>query len=122
MISPDSEHTAVPVLVFQKPEMYLAILCQTQKSPPFTGDYNTKGEKMNYPKQIMNRKELIEQMGFPEAFLMRAFSTPGQTFAWRQNPANKTSPILFDTEGFEKWRVDDCKMQERARKMRGVVA
>lgn len=77
---------------------------------------------MNYPKKIMNRKELIEQMGFPESFLMRAFSTPGQTFAWRQNPANRKSPILFDTEGLEKWRLEDCKMQERARTMRTTVA
>ena len=77
---------------------------------------------MNYPKQIMNRKELIEQMGFTEAFLMRAFSTPGQTFAWRENPLNKHSPIMFDTDGLEKWRIEDCMMQERARKMPRTVA
>ena len=77
---------------------------------------------MNYPKQIMNRKELIEQMGFTEAFLMRAFSTPGQTFAWRENPLNKHSPIMFDTDGLEKWRIEDCRMQERARKMPRTVA
>ena len=77
---------------------------------------------MEYPKPIMNRKELIGEMGFPEAFLMRAFSTPGQTFAWRANPANKHSPILFDTAGLEAWRLKDCKMQERARKMRTTVA
>ena len=77
---------------------------------------------MNYPKQIMNRKELIEQMGFSEAYLMRAFSTPGQTFAWRENPLNKHSPIMFDTDGLEKWRLEDCKTQERARTMRTTVA
>lgn len=77
---------------------------------------------MEYPKKIMNRGELIKDMGFPEAFLMRAFSTPGQTFAWRANPANKHSPILFDTAGLEAWRLEDCKMQERARKMRTTVA
>lgn len=44
------------------------------------------------------------------------------TFAWRQNPANRKSPILFDTEGLEKWRLEDCKMQERARTMRTTVA
>lgn len=70
---------------------------------------------MEYPKKIMNRKEMIQQMGFPEAYLMRAFSIPGQTFAWRQNPVNRTSPILFDTAGFEEWRIKDCKSQERAR-------
>ena len=77
---------------------------------------------MKYPKAIMNRGELIKGMGFTEPYLMRAFSTPGQTFAWRANPANKHSPIRFDTAGLEEWRLEDCKMQERARKMRTTVA
>lgn len=77
---------------------------------------------MKYPKKIMNRKELISGMGFTEPYLMRAFSAPGQTFAWRENPNNKHSPILFDTDGLEEWRMRDCQMQERARKIRGVVA
>lgn len=77
---------------------------------------------MNYPKEIMTRKALIAQLGFSEAYLMRAFSTPGQTFAWRENPLNKHSPIMFDTAGLEKWRLEDCKMQEQARKQRAVVA
>ena len=76
---------------------------------------------MEYPKKIMNRKELIA-MGLPESFLMRAFATPGQTFAWRSNPANRTSPLLFDTDGLEEWRLKDCKMQEQARKVRTTVA
>lgn len=76
---------------------------------------------MNYPKPIMNRKELIA-LGFSEAYLMRAYSTPGQTFAWRENPLNKHSPILFDTDGLEEWKARDCQMQERARKMRTTVA
>lgn len=77
---------------------------------------------MEYPKPIMNRGDLIRDMGFTEPYLMRAFSTPGQTFAWRANPANKHSPILFDTAGLEAWRLEDCKMQERARTMRTTVA
>lgn len=77
---------------------------------------------MNYPSEVMSRKALINQMGFTEAYLMRAFSAPGQTFAWRENPNNKHSPILFDTGGLEEWRIKDCQMQERARKTRGVVA
>ncbi len=77
---------------------------------------------MEYPKRIMTRKALITQMGFSEAYLMRAFSTPGQAFAWRENPLNKHSPIMFDTAGLEKWRLEDCQMQERARKMRTTVA
>lgn len=77
---------------------------------------------MEYPSNIMSRKALITQMGFTEAYLMRAYSTPGQTFAWRENPLNKHSPILFDTDGLEKWRIEDCVMQERARKMPRTVA
>lgn len=77
---------------------------------------------MKYPKKIMKRGELIRGMGFTEPYLMRAFSTPGQTFAWRENPLNKHSPILFDTDGLEKWRIEDCMMQERARKMPRTVA
>lgn len=77
---------------------------------------------MEYPSNIMSRKALITQMGFSEAYLMRAFSTPGQAFAWRENPLNKHSPIMFDTAGLEKWRLEDCRMQEKARKQRAVVA
>ena len=77
---------------------------------------------MNYPSDVMTRKALITQMGFSEAYLMRAYSTPGQTFAWRENPLNKHSPIMFDTDGLEKWRLEDCKTQERARTMRTTVA
>lgn len=76
---------------------------------------------MKYPKKVMNRKELIS-MGFSESYLMRAFSTPNQTFAWRDNPSNRTSPIMFDTDGFEEWRIKDCQMQEKARKTRKTVA
>lgn len=76
---------------------------------------------MNYPSEIMTRKALISQMGFTEAYLMRAFSTPGQTFAWRENPMNKHSPILFDTEGLEEWRIKDCQRQERARRTRETI-
>lgn len=76
---------------------------------------------MNYPKDIMTRKALIA-MGFSEAYLMRAFTAPGQTFAWRENPLNKHSPIIFDTAELEKWRLEDCKMQERARTMRRTIA
>ena len=76
---------------------------------------------MDYPKRIMNRKELASY-GFPDSYLMRSYSTPGQAFAWLENPLNKHSPIMFDTAGLEKWRLEDCKMQEQARKMRTTVA
>ncbi len=76
---------------------------------------------MEYPKPCMNKKELIK-MGIPEKFLDRAIASPGQTFAQRINPVNKTSPVMFDTEGFEKWRIKDAQMQNSARVMRSTIA
>ena len=77
---------------------------------------------MRYPKKVMNRKELMKECGFSETYLMRAFTTPGQTFAWRDNPANRTSPIMFDTEGLEEWRIKDIQMQQRAIRQKGGAA
>lgn len=61
---------------------------------------------MNYPKPVMRKAELIE-MGIAEAFLDRAFRAKGQTFAWKATN-KRNSPILFDTEGFEKYRLTQC--------------
>ena len=55
---------------------------------------------MKYPKKIMSRPDLIK-MGFSETYLRRAFATPGQTFAWQDNPKIKNSPYYYDTEAFE---------------------
>lgn len=68
---------------------------------------------MQYEKKIMSKKELMA-MGFPERLLLRAFATPGQTFAWRANPLARTSPLLFDTDGFEKWRLGQVKISKEA--------
>lgn len=65
---------------------------------------------MQYTKQVMSKKELME-MGFPEEVLLRASREKDQTFCWRQNPKNRTSPLLFDTEGFEMWRLKQVKLQ-----------
>lgn len=59
---------------------------------------------MNYPKPVMKKSEL-EKMGFPDEFLLYAYRRRGQTYAWKVNPTKKNSPIVFDTESFEKWRV-----------------
>lgn len=59
---------------------------------------------MQYPKKIMRASEL-KKMGFPDEYLMRIFRTKGQTIAWKMTPTARNSPILFDTEGLEKWRV-----------------
>lgn len=63
---------------------------------------------MQYPKAVMNKKEMIK-LGFPEALLLRASMEQGQTFAFKANPLSRTSPLLFDTEGFEKWRLKQAK-------------
>lgn len=57
---------------------------------------------MQYPNKIMRMTELIK-MGFPEDYLMRIFRTKGQTIARKMNPSARNSPIIFDTEGLEKW-------------------
>lgn len=66
---------------------------------------------MTYPKQIMKLSEL-KKMGYPEAFLMRAFRAHGQTFATRLNPFKENSPIIFDTEGLEKWRLSQVRASQ----------
>ena len=76
---------------------------------------------MRYPKKVMNRTELMKECGFTERYLMRAYATPGQTFAWRDNPANRTSPINYDTEAFEEWRQKDIQMQQRAMRQKAGV-
>lgn len=58
---------------------------------------------MEYPKPVMRKTEL-EKMGFPEEFLLYAYRRKGQTYAWQMTP-KRNSPILFDTEAFEKWRM-----------------
>ena len=68
---------------------------------------------MEYPKPIMKRTELME-MGFPETYLNRAYASKGQTFATKMNPLKKKSPVLYDTAGFERWRQEEIKMQDKA--------
>lgn len=64
---------------------------------------------MEYPKPVMKKTELME-LGFPEDTLLRASREKNQTFAFKANPLAKNSPLLFDTAGFEKWRLTQCKL------------
>ena len=64
---------------------------------------------MIYPKPIMRLTELVE-MGFPRDALLKAFRSPGQTFAWKNDPYKRNSPIMFEVDGLENWR----KKQARA--------
>lgn len=63
-----------------------------------------------YPKQIMRMSEL-KKMGFPEEFLLAAYRNPVQTFAHKINPIKRSSPIVFDTDGLEKWRQKQIKAE-----------
>lgn len=71
---------------------------------------------MEYQKPVMKMGELIK-MGFPRSFLDEAYRERGQDFA--QKGAKKNSPIFFDTELFEKWRVR--KQREENRALRGEM-
>ena len=76
---------------------------------------------MEYSKPIMKISELIE-MGFPKEYLLRAYRASGQTFAVKMDPLKKNSPIIFETKGFEAWRVNDSLIQRKARaRRRGVI-
>lgn len=76
---------------------------------------------MEYPKQIMSKKELLD-MGFTRAYLDRVSNTKGQTIAFRLNPNNPRSTLLFDTRGLEKFRLSEIKAAERAMELRtGVI-
>ncbi len=62
---------------------------------------------MTYAKKVMRLTEL-EKDGFPKEYLMRAYRSKGQTFARKINPAARNSPIIFDTEEFDKWRIKNA--------------
>lgn len=66
---------------------------------------------IKYPKPIMTGPQL-RQMGFPKAFLERAYKFPNQTFAWRTDPNKEGSMKIFDTAGFEKWRQEQTKIEK----------
>ena len=62
---------------------------------------------MKYPKPIMKKSELMK-FGFPEEFLQRAYLQGG--IAWRINPQAYNSPLLYDTEELEKYRLNQVKI------------
>jgi hypothetical protein len=71
------------------------------------------GGNMEYPKQVMRLREL-EAMGIPESFLMDAYRSKNQRFAWKLDMTKKNSPILFDTSGFEEYRMSLIKNEQEA--------
>lgn len=73
---------------------------------------------MEYPKKVMRMTELVK-MGFPEEMLRQATMEQGQTFAWKNNPKARNSPLMFDTEEFEKWRQRQAKTTTKT--LRGLA-
>lgn len=65
---------------------------------------------MKYPKQLMKQKELIK-IGFPKEFLDRAYRNGG--IAFRINPAAINSPLIYDTQALEDFRVSQMKIDNQ---------
>lgn len=65
---------------------------------------------MEYQGVIMSFQEL-RAMGFPRKYLERAYKSPNNTFAFKEDPSKPKSTILFDTAGFEAWRQKEIKAQ-----------
>ena len=68
---------------------------------------------MKYPSPVMRLTELM-QLGFQEEFLLIAYRTKGQDFAQKISPTKRNSPIIFDTEKFEEYRMRKLITENRA--------
>jgi hypothetical protein len=75
---------------------------------------------LEYPKQVMRLSEL-KTMGIPEEFLMNAYRSRNQNFAWKLDMTKKNSPILFDTSGFEEYRLGLIKSEREANRRNRYV-
>lgn len=62
---------------------------------------------MKYPKKVMTITELKE-MGYPEEWLRTIYRSRHQKIAWKMDESKRNSPILFDTEELEKFRIARC--------------
>ncbi len=62
---------------------------------------------MEYKKQIMTIKELIE-MGWSKKELLEIYRSRHQTIAWKGGKGGKTSTIYFSTGDLEKYRKSKC--------------
>lgn len=71
---------------------------------------------MNYPKQVMTMTALTN-MGISESFLRRAYAAKDETIAWKSDPMKTNSPILFDTEALEKYRLRQITAEKKAMSM-----
>lgn len=66
---------------------------------------------MDYPKRIMKASEMATFTGQKKEYFSRLFHFPGQRFAWKASQA-RNSPVLIDTEAYEKWRTQQIKISQ----------
>lgn len=76
---------------------------------------------MNYPRELMRKTELQRECHLSPELLEKAYRTPGQDFAFKMDPTKKNSPILFMTDGLERWIQKRIQMEQRARKKNCVM-
>lgn len=68
---------------------------------------------MQYPKPFMRTSELVK-LGIPKEMLLNAYRAKGQRFAQKATAGKKTSPIIFETAEFEKWRMKQLEMENKS--------
>ena len=56
--------------------------------------------------KVVRMSELTKN-GIPRSLLVLAYRTPGQRFAYKNNPGAKNSPIMFDVDGFTRWAAEN---------------
>ena len=59
---------------------------------------------MEYPKKIMKATEIERTYGYSRGSISRLIHYPGQKFAFKLHPESRNSPVLIETEKFERWR------------------
>ena len=67
---------------------------------------------MEYPKRVMKASELAVFTGQKKEYFSRLVHLPGQRFAWKASQA-RNSPVMIDTEEYEKWRQRQGKLGRR---------
>lgn len=72
----------------------------------------SRDEVPKYPKRIMRLNELVK-LGYTREYLMKQYRIKGQKFAKKQDPMRRNSPIIFDTELFEKQQQRQQEIENR---------
>lgn len=73
---------------------------------------NETKEITKYPRRMMRLNELVK-LGYSREYLLKQYRIRGQDFAKKQNPAIRNSPIIFDTELFERQQRGQQEIENR---------